>query len=166
MQLITTTLFFSVLFAGSLSAAGSKLSGQDVPKKAIFERAIPQIGAKTIIKRATPTIGDGIDLNDCDRGGILFGCPFRYSAFSLTLDILKNAVNTVDSSIFAKYFDVGDKDVVLNVFKRLAGDDGSGAAELANIVIRAGDDPDDPAPATLENYNDPNPDLIISDDAW
>lgn len=165
MQLISPTLFLSVLFAGSLSAAGPVLNGQDVPNKAIFERANPQTDVKTIVKRANPTIGDGIDLNVCDKGGILFGCPFRYGAFSLAHDLLNTGGSNVNSSIFAKYFDVKDRDVVSNVFKRLAGD-GSGAAELANIVIKAGNISNDPAPAILVDYNDSNPDLIMSGHAW
>ena len=171
MKLISITLFFSVLFAGSLSAAVSVSRRHDVPNKAIFERAKPQIGEKTIVKRADPTTGAGIDFNDPRQGLELFPHVPVMGGFDNALFLLKAAIDATDTSIYAKYFDVKDRDVVLKVLERLFGDDSSGfvvgAAELANIVVKAGaDDPNDPAPVSLENYNDPNPSLILSDNAW
>lgn len=161
MQLIRITLFSSLLLAGSLSAAVS------VPNEAIFERANPQIVEKTTAKRATPTVGDGIDLSNRHKGGKLFPNSSVNGAFDNALTLLRNAITKIDSSIFAKYFDVADRDLVLNVFRRLSGEDGLGAAELANIVVKWGeDDLNDPIPAALEGYNDPNPNLTITDDAW
>lgn len=171
MQLISITLFFSVLFASSLSVSVSVLRRHDVPNKAIFERANPQIGEKTLVKRAEPTIGAGIDVNDPRQGLKLFPHVPVAGGFFIALSILKSAIAAIDTPIYAKYFDIKDRDVVLKVLERLFGDDGSefvvGAAELANIVVKAGtDDPNDPAPASLENYNDPNPSLIMGDNAW
>ena len=55
----------------------------------------------------------------------------------------------------------------MNIFNRLLEPDGvSGADALASITVTAGEEkPEDPAPAALEGFDDPSPDLILTDDA-
>lgn len=55
------------------------------------------------------------------------------------------------------------------IFARLLGGDDAtgGAAAMANIKVTGGDvEEGDPAPAALEGYEDPDPTLILSEDAW
>ncbi len=55
------------------------------------------------------------------------------------------------------------------IFARLLGgeDATGGAAAMANIKVTGGDvEEGDPAPAALEGYEDPDPTLILSEDAW
>lgn len=141
--------------------------------KAILKRVNPTLGGKAILKRANPTIGEGIDVNDPNRGGKLVprpGLP-QSGAIDNALQLMYYATTTSDNpnndAVFRKYFNEGDKQVVMDVFNRLLGDDDRGAAALANIRIIAGDDdPNDPAPASLAGYADPDPELILSEDAW
>ena len=75
----------------------------------------------------------------------------------------------VNSAVFAKYFNPGDKNTVMAIFARLLGGDDAtgGAAAMANIKVTGGDvEEGDPAPAELEGYEDPDPTLILSEDAW
>ena len=80
-----------------------------------------------------------------------------------------NIAGETSDYIFAKYFNPGDRQIVTNVFNQLLGPDGvSGAAAMANIKVISGDtsdDPNDPAPAALEGFDDPDPILVLIDDA-
>lgn len=181
MYLSHASLLTSIVLNGALSAAVSVPNRQYSHKRAIVERANPHIGNKAIVKRANPTIGDGIDVNDPQRGGKLIpreNLPTS-GAFSNAFQLMNYVITSTGSAndaIFAKYFNDEDKEVVLNVFRRLYGfeddddtgdEDNEGAAALANIKIIAGeDDPDDPAPAFLEDFADEFPNLILRDDAW
>lgn len=77
------------------------------------------------------------------------------------------ATGATNDAVFAKYFNLGDRQNVTDIFNRLLGPDGvSGAAELANIQVTAGEDDDsDPVPAALEGFDDPDPTLELTDDA-
>lgn len=150
----------SILFVGALSAA------VPVPDR-------PSTSHRTIAKRANPSIGEGIDVNDPHRGGRLVPRPNEPTsgAFSNALELMSYAISlpgATNDAVFRKYFDMGDRQVVMDVFDRLLGDDHtSGAAALANIKVTAGDnDPDDPAPAALEGFDDVEPNLILSEDVW
>lgn len=181
MYLSNTILFFGIIFDSALSATVFVSDRQYPPNRAIVERANPHVGNKAIVKRANPTIGNGIDVNDPQRGGKLVprdGFPTS-GAFSNAFQMMNYAVTSPgpkNDAIFAKYFDNGDKEVVLNVFKRLLGydddddtgdGDNEGAAALANINVIAGStEEDDDAPAALEGFTNEYPDLILSEDAW
>ena len=79
------------------------------------------------------------------------------------------ASDDTNNAVFAKYFNPGDKNTVLAIFGRLlGGEDATGGANaMANIKVTGGEvEPGDPAPAALEGYEDPDPTLILSEDAW
>ncbi|KAK2756849.1 hypothetical protein FQN53_008549, partial [Emmonsiellopsis sp. PD_33] len=121
---------------------------------------------------SVPRLGDGIDVNDPLRGGKLVprpDLPRSSGAFSNAFQLM-NYVTTglFKETIFNKYFNPGDRDLVMSLFNRLLGDDQvSGAPALRNILVKAGpDDPSNPAPAELEGYDDPDPHLILTEDAW
>lgn len=80
-----------------------------------------------------------------------------------------SSTQAVNSAVFAKYFNPGDKDTVLAVFDRLLGgaDATGGAAAMANIKVTGGDvDEPDPAPAELTGYENEDPTLILTEDVW
>ncbi|TKA22033.1 hypothetical protein B0A50_08415 [Salinomyces thailandicus] len=137
------------------------------------KRADPHIMSGKLWKRTDPTIGNGIDTSDPLRGGKLISAEGTTDgAFSQAKEMMNYAVTlpaaSVDS-IFNKYFNPGDKNTVLAVFNRLLGDgQQDGAAALANInVIGDNDLPaGDPAPAYLEGFDDPDPILGLTDDAF
>lgn len=173
MHLTKSGVFLGVLFASALSVAVPAPERRHRSLEAIAKRANPTISNKPIVKRANPTIGDGIDVNDPQRGGKLVPRPDlpTSGAFSNALELMSYATTTpgaTNDAVFGKYFNPGDKQIVTDVFNRLLGDDGtSGAAALANIKVIAGDnDPNDPAPAALEGFDDPDPNLVLSEDAW
>ena len=119
-----------------------------------------------------PRLGDGIDVNDPDRGGKLTPRPELETSGALNeaYELLNYATTTSDSprnnAIFAKYFNSGDKQLVMDLFNRILGDGTHGAPAMTNMVIRAGDvRPGDPASAELVNVDDPEPQLILTDDA-
>ena len=130
------------------------------------------VSRRTLFKRADPSIGDGIDTNDPQRGGKLVPRPGEPTtgAFRKALQLMSYAVTLSgdkNDAIFRKYFNPDDQQVVHNVFTRLLGDGSNGAAALAYIKVIAGDnDPNDPAPAALEGFDDPDPNLVLSEDAW
>lgn len=173
MHFTTTAVSFSFFLVGAFSAAVSVSERQYDPHRALVERSNPHVGEKFIAKRANPTIGDGVDISDPQRGGKLIPrADFPISgAFSNALQLLNYATffdGAKNDAVFAKYFNVEDKQLVLDIFNRLLGEDGLGAADLANIKVVAGDndnDPDDP-PAALEGFDDPDPNLVLSEDAW
>ena len=120
-----------------------------------------------------PRIGEGIDVNDPDRGGKLPPRPESETSGALNnaYELLAYATSTSDTpknnAIFAKYFDSGDKQLVMSLFNRLLGDGAHGAPAMTNMVIVRGDtDPNDPAPAELQDFDDPEPQLILTEDAW
>lgn len=117
-----------------------------------------------LVRRATPTLTSSIDVNDPLRGGKLVGF---YGAMSNAFQLMNYAVNYPNPIIFAKYFDPGDTQVVEDVFRRLLGPDGAtGAPELSNIALQAGE-PGGNARAELDILDNPvNPPLILSEDAF
>ncbi|KAK2796565.1 hypothetical protein FQN50_009510 [Emmonsiellopsis sp. PD_5] len=121
-------------------------------------------------RKSIPQLGPGIDVNDPRRGGRLMprpDMPTSSGAFSNVFQLLGFATTHFKESIFNKYFNPGDRDLVMNLFNRLLDDDHNGAPALRNILVKAGeDDPNNPAPAELEGYDDPDPHLILTDDAW
>lgn len=160
MHFTKSAVSFSILFVGALSAA------VPVPDR-------PYTSHRTIVKRANPTIGRGIDVNDPHRGGKLVPRPHSPTsgAFSNALELMSYATTLTgakNDAVFRKYFNMGDRQLVMDVFNRLLGDHHtSGAAALANIKVIAGDnDVHNPAPALLEGYHDPDPKLILREDAW
>lgn len=120
-----------------------------------------------------PRIGEGIDVNDPARGGKLPPRPELETSGALNnaYQLLAYATSTSDTAknnaIFAKYFNSEDKQLVMNLFDQLLGDGVHGAPAMTNMVIVGGEtDPDDPAPAELVQYDDPEPQLILTEDAW
>ena len=172
MHFTMTAVSCSFFLVGAFSAAVSVADRQYDPHRALVERSNPHVGKNIIAKRANPTIGDGIDINDPQTGGKLVPREnFPDSgAFANALELLSYANTTLSSEndvVFAKYFDLKDKQCVKDIFLRLLGEDGKGATDLANITVVAVDyDPDDPAPAALEGYDDPHPTLVLSEDIW
>ena len=172
MRFTKSTLFHGVLFVGAFAAAVPAPEGLSTSYKAIARRANPTIGKDVIRKRADPTIGNGIDTTDPQRGGKLISPPGTTSgAFSNALELMSYVMtlagDSTNDAVFAKYFNPEDKQIVMNVFRKLLRPDSiSSTAELANINVISGEDgSDDPAPAALLYYADPNPDLKLSDDA-
>ncbi|KAI0400451.1 hypothetical protein F4802DRAFT_482233 [Xylaria palmicola] len=119
-----------------------------------------------------PMIGQGIDTSDPSKGSKLLPRPDLETsgAFNNAYQMLEYATRTADSDsnkvIFQKYFDAGDKQLVMDLFKRILGD-GSGAPAMTDIIVGAGnDDEESPAPAELVNYDGPQPTILITEDAW
>ncbi|MCJ1277988.1 hypothetical protein MMC21_005802 [Puttea exsequens] len=170
MHITKSTVSLSVLSFTALSAALPAPEGSS--PKAIAERANPSINNKALLKRAAPTIGAGIDPNDPHRGGrLLPKSPDQPTTggFSNALELMSYATTSSDDAVFRKYFNPGDKATVTAIFDRLLGGDGAtdGAAALANIQVIAGeDDPDDPAPAELKKFDEGEPNLVMTDDAF
>jgi len=165
------TALSSVLLFSTLSHALPAPGSLEVSKGGETKRATPNI-VGNLVKRADPTIGNGIDTSDPYRGGKLVAPQGSTDGgFSNALQLMSYATTLPDDStdpIFNKYFNPGDKQTVTNVFSRLLGSDGiSGAAELADIVVTTGDVPaDDPAFAFLDDETTPNPTMILTDDAF
>lgn len=160
MHLIKLAVFFSVIFVRTLSVAVSTRERRSTSHDAI-------------LKRGNPTIGHGIDVNDPQRGGKLVPRPgFPVSgAFSNTLQLANYVTTTpgaTNDAVFKKYFNPEDKQIVKAVFNRLLGDDGvSGVAALAKIkVVARAHEPGDTAPAFLEGFDDPEPNLVLRENAW
>lgn len=169
MHLTKSSVFVGATIVGVLSVAIPAPERRSTAHNATAKRANPTISNSDIMKRANPTIGDGINVNDPQRGGKLVprsNLPTS-GAFSNALELMNYATTTIDDAVFGKYFNPDDKHIVIDVFNRLVGDDSSGAADLANIKVIAGDDdPNDPAPAALEGFDDQDPSLVLSEDAW
>ena len=143
-----------------------------VPHEAVAKRTDPTVSKNTLGKRADPTIGSGIDTSDPHKGGKLISPDGTTSgAFANAYELMAyaNTASPICDAVFAKYFNPGDRQTVTDIFNRLLGPDGAtGAAAMANINVISGDtssDPDDPAPAALEDYNNPDPNLVLTDDA-
>lgn len=143
-----------------------------VPHEAVAKRNDPTISKNTLGKRANPTIGSGIDTSDPHRGGKLIspdGTTTGAFANAYELMAYANMGGPTCDAVFAKYFNPGDRQIVTDVFNRLLGPDGAtGAPAMANINVISGDtssDPNDPAPAALEDYDNPDPSLVLTDDA-
>ena len=160
MHFTKSAVSFSILCIGAFSVA------VPVPDR-------PHTSHSTIVKRANPTIGEGINVNDPHRGGRLVPRPnFPTSgAFSNALELMSYATTlpgATNDAVFRKYFNMGDRQVVMDVFNRLLGNDhASGANDLANIKVLEGvTDPLESSPAELENCNDPNPKLVLDEDVW
>ena len=143
-----------------------------VPHEAIAKRTDPTVSKNALGKRADPTIGSGIDTSDPHKGGKLISpAGTTTGAFSNAYELMAyaNSGGPTSDAVFAKYFNPGDRQIVTNVFDRLLGPDGTtGAAAMANIQVISGDtssDPNDPAPAALEDFDNPNPNLVLTDDA-
>lgn len=173
MHFTKPAVFLSLLSISTLSVAVPAPERRSTSHEAVAKRANPTINKNFIVKRAEPTIGDGINVNDPQRGRKLVPRPGLPTSggFSNALQLMSYATTTsgdTNDAVFRKYFNLEDKQTVHDVFNRLLGDDGtSGAAALANIKVIAGDDnPDDPAPAALEGFDDPDPNLVLSEDAW
>ena len=124
----------------------------------------------TLAKRANPTLGNGIDTNDPHRGGRLVPRDDTNSAFQNALQMMSYVVRLPGDkrdAIFRKYFNPEDEDIVHRVFERLLGDDEEGAAALQNIIVEGGPNvPENVAPAEMEKFDEPQPTLTLSDDAW
>ena len=167
MHLTHSTL--PLLCLTALSLALPKPEGQS---HALSKRADLKIKSARLSKRDDPKIGNGIDTNDPQRGGKLISPPGQTTgAFANALELMSYAVTLpgdTNDAVFGKYFNSGDKDTVQNVFKKLLGgaQSTSGAKELGQITV-TNDEPDegDPAPAELTGFDDPNPNLLLSDDA-
>lgn len=116
-----------------------------------------------------PRIGQGIDVNDPNRGGKLVPRPDLETsgAFNNAYQLLNYATTSANDAIFRKYFNEGDKQLVMDLFNRILGDGGHGAPAMTNIIVEAGDDDEEnPAPAELINYDDPEPTIVLTEDAW
>ena len=164
MHFVKPAALLSVLSVSTLSLA--------VPHEAIAKRADPTISKNALEKRANPTIGSGIDTSDPHKGGKLISpAGTSTGAFANAYELMAyaNMDDATCTAVFAKYFNPGDRQVVTDVFNRLLGPDGvSGATAMANIKVISGDtssDPNDPAPAALEGFDDPDPNLVLTDDA-
>lgn len=134
-------LFSSIIFNGALSAPLSVSDKLSATNSTVFECAYPHRGDQALVKRAKPTIGEGIDVNDPWGGAALLpskGWPTS-GGFADALHIMDLAINVPRAkpdAIFEKYFNKDDKEVVTNVFRRLLGENVTeGAAALANIKI-------------------------------
>ena len=164
MHFVKPAALFSVLSGIAPSLA--------LPHDAISKREDPTISKILLTKRADPTIGSGIDTTDPQKGGRLSSPPGSTSgAFSQAYELMAyaNMGTPTCDAVFAKYFNQEDRQLVTDVFNQLLGSSGvSGADAMANIQVISGDtssDPDDPAPAALENFDDPDPNLVLTDDA-
>lgn len=172
MHLTRLSFLLSSLLAGALSAAVPAPDAHSSPNP-LFKRTNPTIASNPLSKRADPTIGEGIDTGNPQQGGRLQGTNPTNGAFAEAYELMSYATTTatdpVNSAVFAKYFNPGDKDTVMAIFARLLGgeDATGGAAAMANIKVTGGDvEEGDPAPAALEGYEDPDPTLTLSEDAW
>jgi hypothetical protein len=130
------------------------------------------VSRSALNKRAVPKLDPSLKLDDPHRGGKLTpraGFP-ESGALNNALELMSYATTLPGSkndNVFKKYFNTEDKTIVQNVFKRLLGDDQKGASALANILIKAGNkDEKDPAPAHMEKFDDPEPEITISEDGW
>ncbi|KAL8740394.1 MAG: hypothetical protein Q9190_006902 [Brigantiaea leucoxantha] len=143
-----------------------------------------------LAKRTNPIIGQGIDINDPQKGGKLVPRPnFPTSgAFSNAQEMLAYAVFTpevgIDSNspIFTHYFLEEHRDRVKRVMLRLMGNPASmdqvkndGAAELGQITFQGidtpntGDDAGCDREGTImytEYYDTNSPVTVVCDDAW
>ncbi|KAL8736942.1 MAG: hypothetical protein Q9181_002168 [Wetmoreana brouardii] len=163
MHPMRTAIPLGIFFTSRLSSPVPTSERNISPRKIVKERANPSISNDALVKRAEPTIGDGIDVNDPLRGGKLVPRPDTPTsgAFSNALELMSYATTTPgdkNDAVFRKYFNVGDRQIVMDVFNRLRGD-AMGAAELANIRVVAGDpndDDDDRYPAEPMSVNDKN----------
>lgn len=138
----------------------------------VLSAAVPPHDSKIttvhrLAKRANPTIGDGINKDDPNRGGKLFSPTGTSGALYEAFELIDYATKSRDNVVFAKYFNTGDKDVVMGVLDGLLGGAITGAPELSQITVIAGEDKsENPAPAALEGFADPDPNLILTEGAW
>ena len=173
MHLIRLTVFLIVIFVSTLSVAVPSRERRPSSHDAFARRADSTVGNNAIRKRANLAIGHNIDVNDPHRGGKLIPRPgFPVSgAFSNALQLANYVTTTpgaTNDAVFKKYFNPEHKQIVKDVFNRLLGDDGvSGAAAFAKIKVVAGaDEPGDSTPAVLEGFDDPEPILVLRENAW
>ena len=164
MHFVKPAALLSILTVSALALA--------VPHEATAKRTDPTVSEKALTKREDPTIGSGIDTSDPQKGGkLISSADTTTGAFANAYELMAYAImdDPTCDAVFAKYFNPGDRQIVTAVFNRLLGPDGAtGAAAMANIKVISGDtssDPDDPAPAALEDFDDPEPNLVLTDDA-
>ncbi|KAL8791164.1 MAG: hypothetical protein Q9195_006003 [Heterodermia aff. obscurata] len=146
MHLVGFAFSFAIFITGVLSAA--------VPAK--------DPTAHRLAKRDVPFIGEGIHTDNSDKGGKLLDSDSSTSgALHEAFELLDYAISASDDAVFAKYFNPEDKQVVMDVFSKLLGEHKTGAAELAQITVDAIE-----GPAASECFAYPDPDLILTQDAW